>query len=340
MHNEGLPLVASGVWIAPLAEHRRPSVGLAVQILILHTGREWELYSVLALRYIISPLFVCSASTKMHLYLFDLLTARGFDCFRVNKKQSFFYLNFIQNIVGINTKYGYPLYRIWWKNSIQACRGRQQVCRFILLACRVKKQQKTSVFLNHTPMIIENSVDIAALYQRFITTRSAELSGEAVPLGVLETKGNTGLRLSVGDRLIFSSSAVPYYKAFGKADVKGICLPCVLISQDGQMRGVDFPISIAFREPYRDAESYWESRTSALSARLESGEAPFLRPSNFADFVATARGKVFRVVIKDEQALPVFDYKGGRWEVVDTKPRTCYGFAVSTATSANGSSVI
>ena len=106
------------------------------------------------------------------------------------------------------------------------------------------------------------------------------------------------------------------------------------------MKGVDFPISMAFREPYRDADSYWDARKAALSAKLESGETPFLRPNNFADFVATARGKVFRVVIKDEQALPVFADKGGRWEVVDTKPRTCYGFAVSTATSANGSPVI
>lgn len=189
-------------------------------------------------------------------------------------------------------------------------------------------------------MIINNGADIAALYQSFVATRSNELSGSAVPLSVLETKGNTGLRLSVGDRLIFSSSAVPYYKAFGRADVKGICLPCVLLTQDGQMKGVDFPISMAFREPYRDAESYWESRKSALSARLESGETPFLRPNNFADFVATARGKVFRVVIKDEQSLPVFADKGGRWEVVDTKPRTCYGFAVSTATNVDGKPII
>ena len=154
-------------------------------------------------------------------------------------------------------------------------------------------------------MIIENSVDIAALYQRFISTRSAELSGEAVSPAVLESKGNTGLRLSVGDKLIFSNTATPYYKAFGKAGVKGICLPCVLLTQDGQMKGVDFPISMAFREPYRDADSYWDARKAALSAKLESGETPFLRPNNFADFVATARGKVFRVVIKDEQALPV-----------------------------------
>lgn len=189
-------------------------------------------------------------------------------------------------------------------------------------------------------MIIEKSADIAALYQRFVATRSAELSGEAVTPAVLESKGNTGLRLSVGDKLLFSSTAVPYYKAFGKAGVKGICLPCVLISQDGQMRGIDFPISMAFREPYRDADSYWDSRKSAILAKMEAGETPFLRPNNFADFVATARGKAFRVVIKDEQSLPVFEDKGGRWEVVNTKPRTCYGFAVSAATSADGKPVI
>lgn len=189
-------------------------------------------------------------------------------------------------------------------------------------------------------MIIENTADIAALYQTFISTRSTELSGEAVTPAVLESKGNTGLRLQIGDKLIFSSSAIPYYKAFGKAGAKGICLPCVLITRDGQMKGTDFPISLAFREPYRDAEGYWENRKNVLSAKMETGENPFLRPENFADFVATARGKVLRVVIKDEQQLPVFEDKGGRWEVVDTKPRTCYGFAVSTATSADGSPVI
>lgn len=189
-------------------------------------------------------------------------------------------------------------------------------------------------------MIIDNTSDIAALYQKFIAARSAELNGEAVTPAVLESKGNTGLRLSVGDKLIFSSTATPYYKAFGKAGVKSICLPCILISQDGQMKGVDFPISMAFREPYRDAESYWDSRKAALSVKMESGETPFLRPDNFASFVTTARGKAFRVVIKDEQNLPVFEDKGGRWEVVGTKPRTCYGFAVSTATSADGSSPV
>lgn len=189
-------------------------------------------------------------------------------------------------------------------------------------------------------MIIENSTDIAALYQSFITSRSAELGGEAVTPAVLESKGNTGLRLQIGDRLLFSNTATPYYKAFGKTGVKGICLPCVLISQDGQMKGIDFPISMAFREPYRDAQGYWDSRKSAILAKMESGETPFLRPDNFADFVATARGKVFRVVLKDEQGLPVFQDKGGRWEVVDTKPRTCYGFAVSVATSADGKPVI
>lgn len=189
-------------------------------------------------------------------------------------------------------------------------------------------------------MIIENSADIAALYQQFIATRSTEMSGEAVPFTVLESKGNTGLRLSVGDKLVFSSSATPYYKAFGKAGVKGICLPCILLTQDGQMKGIDFPISMAFREPYRNAEGYWESRKNSLSAKMESGETPFVRPENFANFVATARGKVFRVVLKDEQQLPVFEDKGGRWEVVDTKPRTCYGFAVSTATNADGSPII
>lgn len=189
-------------------------------------------------------------------------------------------------------------------------------------------------------MIIEKSADIAALYRNFVATRSNEMSGEAVTPAVLESKGNTGLRLSVGDKLLFSSTATPYYKAFGRAGVKGICLPCVLISQDGQMRGIDFPISIAFREPYRGADEYWSSRKTALSAKMDSGETPFLRPDNFADFVATARGKAFRVVIKDEQNLPVFEDKGGRWEVVNTKPRTCYGFAVSVATSADGKPVI
>lgn len=169
----------------------------------------------------------------------------------------------------------------------------------------------------------------AAAWDAFKTVAAQAAQSAAVTLADLRDRGNAGLRFETGDLIQFPQAAQAYYKAFGKGSQNAICLPCLVIRADGTTKAVDFPISIAFREPYEGAEAFWKSRKDALSALAQTGEAVLTRPDNFADFVAAVSGKVLRVALKDSQKLPTFKEEGGKWSVSGTKDRACYGFCVA-----------
>lgn len=181
-------------------------------------------------------------------------------------------------------------------------------------------------------MLSESTLNqAAAAWSEFKTIAANAAQSAAATLADLREKGSAGLRFEVGDLIQFPAKTPAYYKAFGKGS-KAICLPCLVLRADGTVKACDFPLSMAFREPYEGADRYWKERKEQLFALAQTGEAVLTRPDNFADFVAAVSGKVLRVALKDVQKLPTFKEEGGKWSVSGTKDRTCYGFVVADPT--------